>query len=133
MTDAEARVAKLQLVERWTLGLGAALSLVAFAFGRQTGLSVSMGAALMIVNAFAIRRVGEHILRMGSISPGRAILLFNVKLLGLVAAIWAVITYLHVSPIAFVVGLSVYPLAIFAFALTHVAPPAPDSIEDPNG
>ena len=58
--------------------------------------------------------------------------------IGLVAAIWLVVTYLHVSPLPFLVGLSVYPLAIVAFALTHVAPaessdPQPDPLEDPNG
>ena len=141
-SEGEQRVLKLQAVERWTLGLGAAFALGSFAFGRQTGLSVSIGAALMILNAIAIRRVGERIFRAATaqarMSPMRAVLLFNAKLVGLVAAIWLVVTYLHVSPLPFLVGLSVYPLAIVAFALTHVAPaessdPHPDPLEDPNG
>ena len=137
MTDAHARLAKLQAIERWTLGLGAALSLVSFAFGRRTGLSVSIGAALMAFNAMAIRRVGERLFRAVTsqerVSPARAVLLFNVKLLGLVVAIYLALAELHVEPIAFMVGLSVYPIAVCAFALTYVPPATPEAIEDPNG
>jgi len=142
MSESEQRIVKLQAVERWTLGLGAVFALASFAFGRQTGLSVSIGAALMMLNAIAIRRVGERLFRAVTtqerVSPARAVLLFNGKVIGLVAAIWLVVTYLHVSPLPFLVGLTVYPLAIVAFAITHVPPtesadPHPDPLEDPNG
>ena len=135
---------KLQAVEQWTLGLGAAAALVAFlVVGREMGLAVSIGAALMGLNAIAMRRVGERIfaafqrdVQAGTARPLRAIILFNLKMGALIAAVYLVVTYLHVHPVGLIVGLSVYPLAAVAVALTHSPPPpdAPtDAAEDQNG
>ena len=134
MSAAPVKESRLHAVERWTLGLGAALSLGAFLFmGRETGLSVSLGAGLMILNAFAMRRVGEKIFAAfradTTAKPLRAIITFNLKMVGLIAAVYCVVKYLHVNPIAFLVGLSVYPLAAVGVALTYI-PPATDPVED---
>lgn len=128
---------RLHAVERWTLGLGAAFALVAFVFfGVQTGLSVSLGAALMILNAFAMRRVGEKIFAAfradSNARPARAIVLFNLKMGVLLFGVYCIVKYLHVAPIALLVGLSIYPLAAVAVALTYVPPPKL-SAEDPHG
>jgi hypothetical protein len=140
----EDRTRRLHAVERWTLGLGAALSLASFlTLGRDFGLGVSIGAGLMILNALAMRVLGEKIwsaLRVdtegGKARPLRAIVLINLKMLALVAAVYIVVTMLHVHAIGLLVGLSVYPLAAVAVALTHV--PDTDStpatpLEDSNG
>ena len=129
---------RLHLLERWTLGVGAVLSLVAFCFGRHAGLSVSIGAALVSLNAFAMRRVGERLWAAyrsagSNVRVMRPLVLFNLKLVGLVAAVYLVITYLHVSGIGLVVGLSAFPLAAVAVALTWVAPAAGAPAEDFNG
>jgi len=146
VTDLVTGDGRLHAVERWTLGLGAVASLASFLMaGRELGLAVSLGAGLMALNAIAMRRVGEKIwqsvhpdaVRAGSgASPGRAIILFNLKMGGLIAAVYLVVKYLHVHPIGLLVGLSVYPLAAVAVALTYVAPavpPAPTPVEDHHG
>jgi hypothetical protein len=139
----EDRTKKLILVERWTQGLGASLSLGAFlALGRDVGLAVSIGAALMILNAIVTRRLGEKIWSAlhvdtagGKARPMRAIVLINLKLIALIGAIYCVVTVLRVQAIGLLVGLSVYPLAALAVALTHVPAPTPTGapLEDPNG
>jgi hypothetical protein len=129
---------RLHAIERWTLALGAALTLGTFlCFGRELGLAVSIGAGLMALNAIAMRRVGERIWRLmqhdaqtqGSKKPSaaRAVVLFNLKMAALLAAVYFVVRQLHVHPIGLVIGLSVYPLAAVAVALTYVRP------EDRNG
>ncbi|MEO6952132.1 MAG: ATP synthase subunit I [Polyangia bacterium] len=129
---------RLHSLERWTLGIGAVLSLVAFCFGRQAGLSVSIGAALVSLNAFAMRRVGERLWAAyrgagSNVRVMRPLLLFNLKMVGLVAAVYLVVTYLHVNGIGLVVGLSAFPLAAVAVALTWVAPLGDAPSEDLNG
>jgi hypothetical protein len=51
--------------------------------------------------------------------PGAAILLFNLKMGVLLALVWAAVRYLHVDPIAFIVGISVFPVAIVVVAIRH--------------
>ena len=132
---------RLPAVERWTLGLGAVASLTSLLFAsRELGLAVSIGAGLMILNAIALRRVGEKIWSAvhvdtagGKSRPGRAIILFNLKMAGLIAAVYLVVTQLHVNPIGLLIGLSVYPLAAVAVALTYVPPAASGPVEDHHG
>lgn len=129
---------RLHLLERWTLGLGAVLSLVAFCFGRHAGLSVAIGAALVSLNTFAMRRIGERLWAAyrsagSNVRVMRPLLLFNLKMVGLIAAVYLVVTYLHVSGIGLVVGLSAFPLAAVAVALTWVAPVGHAPSEDLNG
>jgi hypothetical protein len=129
---------RLHAIERWTVGLGAVLTLGAFlCFGREMGLAVSIGAGMMALNAIAMRRVGEKIWRVmrsdtaaGKGSTTRAVVLFNLKMAAVLAAVYFVVRHLHVQPVGLVVGLSAYPLAAVAVALTYV-PPTP--VEDHHG
>jgi hypothetical protein len=132
---------KLHAIERWTLGLGAAATLVAFlSFGREVGLAVSLGAGLMGLNAVAMRRVGDKIWTImrsdaatNKPSALRAVVLFNLKMAAVLVALYLIVQKLHVHPVGFVVGLSVYPVAAVAVALTWTPPASPTSIEDPHG
>jgi hypothetical protein len=135
--------ARLHAIERWTLGLGAVATLTAFlCFGREAGLAVSIGAGMMALNAIAMRRVGERIWRIMQADAGgkrpsaaRAVVLFNLKMAAVLAAVYFVVRQLHVQPIGLVIGLSVYPLAAVAVALTWTPPSdgADAPVEDPNG
>jgi len=136
-----ADTARLHAIERWTLGLGAAGNVVAFlGFGRELGLAVSIGAALMALNAVMMRRVGEKIWRImradaeaEKLGIGRAVVLFNLKMAVVLLAVYLVVRQLHVHPIGLVIGLSVYPLAAVAVALTFVPPEQADvPAEDPH-
>jgi hypothetical protein len=127
----------MHAVERWTLGLGAIFSLVAFlCFGLHIGLSVSLGAGIMILNSFAMRRVGEKIFAAfraeSGARPLRAVVLFNLKMGALLFAVYCAVKFLHVEPIALLVGLSIFPLAAVAVALT-VEPQSTASVEDHHG
>ena len=149
MTDlaTQVRIGRLLSVERWTIGLGAACSLASFVFlARDLSLGVSIGAALMTLNAIAMRRLGERVwatlsadTASGRSRPARTIILFNLKMIGLIAAIYLVVKELHVNPIGLLIGLSAYPLATVAVALTYVPPAvdvdstSPAPLEDPNG
>ncbi len=128
---------RLHAVERWTLLLGAMFALGAFVFfGVHVGLSVSLGAGVMILNAFAMRRVGEKIFAAFRADtrarPLRAIILFNLKMGVLLVGVYMIVKHLHCNPIALLVGLSIYPLAAVAVALTYV-PPAEVPVEDHHG
>ena len=129
MTDG----ARLHGIERWTLGIGAVVTIGAFiCAGREVGLAVSTGAGLMALNAIAMRRVGEKIFRIMQADAGgnrpsalRAVILFNLKMAAVFGAVYIAVRVLHAHPIGLVIGLSVYPLAAVASTLTYVAPPEP--------
>jgi len=139
---------KLHAIERWTLGLGAVVTIATFlCFGRELGLAVSIGAGLMALNAIAMRRVGEKIWTLMKSDAGadnqasasrsrpsvvRAVVLFNLKMLAVLVAVYLIVRELHVNPIGLVIGLSVYPLAAVAVALTWT-PPASTPTEDQHG
>jgi uncharacterized membrane protein YczE len=123
----------LEAVERWTLGLSALAIAVAFlGFGLRTAFAVTVGALLMILNAVALRRIGLRAFKRWQ-RPGLAILLFNVKMGVLLALVWAAIRYLKVEPIAFVIGISVFPVAIVIVAIRNLNAGAAPAHEDPNG
>jgi hypothetical protein len=116
-------------VEKWTCALAAAVILVAIlALGRRAAFGVTLGAGLMVLNAYALRRIGQRVIRTFK-RPGRALLLLNVKMAVLLAVVYLVVRYLPVDPIAFLVGISIFPVAIVIAALTHV----PDGEHKPNG
>jgi hypothetical protein len=106
-------------VEKWTLAFAA----VMIAFGllvlnRRAAFGLSLGAGLMALNAWAIRRIGARAFKTFK-KPGAAVLLLNLKMALLIAIVFVVIHYLPVNPIAFVVGISIFPVAIVAVALQH--------------
>jgi hypothetical protein len=106
-------------VEKWTCVLGALVVLAStLLLGRHAAFAVSMGAGLMVLNAYALRRIGLRVFRTFK-RPSAAILLFNLKMLLLVALVFAVVHYLNVDPIAFIVGVSILPLAIVIVAVEH--------------
>jgi hypothetical protein len=106
-------------VERVTLILaGLAIAIAVIFLGQRMAFGVSIGAALMALNAWALRRIGARAFKTFK-KPGAAILLFNLKMGLLLVLVWAVIRYLHVDPIAFIVGISVFPVSIVVVAIRH--------------
>ena len=105
-------------VEKWTLALAAAaVGFALFTVGGKTALGVTLGAGLMCLNAYALRRLGER--AKGFAKPGAAILLFNIKMAALIGLCFVVVRYLPVNPAGFLAGLAIFPLAIVATAIRH--------------
>lgn len=120
-------------VEKMTLALAAiAIAAAIIVLGRQTAFGVTIGAGLMSLNAYVLRKIGQRAFRTFK-RPGAAILLFNLKMGILIALVWAIIHYLHVDPIAFVIGISVFPLAIVIVAVRHTLSGARISDEEKHG
>jgi hypothetical protein len=112
-------VKHLIAVEKWTLALAAVvIGAAILVLGRRAALGASLGAGLMALNAYALRRIGQRAFKTFK-KPGAAVLLFNLKMGVLIALVWAAISWLHVDPIAFVVGISIFPVAIVIVALRH--------------
>jgi hypothetical protein len=106
-------------VEKWTLVLSALLVAVAvLVLGRRAAFGISIGAGLMSLNAYALRRIGQRAFKTFK-RPNVAILLLNVKMGILIALVWAIIHYLRVDPVAFIVGISVFPVAMVVTAVRH--------------
>ncbi len=112
-------------LEKWTALLALiVLGVAILILGRHTAFSVALGAGLMTLNAWAIRRVSERLGNVMRQKPGLTILLFNLKLGLLIALIWLFISYLHVDPVAFVIGVSVMPVAIVIVAIQNARTPS---------
>jgi ATP synthase I chain len=105
-------------VEKWTLALAAAaVGFALFVFGGKMALGVTLGAGLMCLNAYVLRRLGERAKSFAK--PSAAVLLFNVKMAVLIALCFLVVRYLPVDPAGFLAGLAVFPVAIVATAIRH--------------
>ena len=132
---------RLHSIERWTQLLGAVLTLGAFLLGGLGwGLAVSLGAGIMILNTLATRFASELLRRGqeqgGRVQPVQAVMLFNLKMAGVLVALYLVINYLKVEPVGLVIGLSVYPLGAVCSALFDdqgSALAGPPSLEDQHG
>ncbi len=112
-------------LEKWTALLALiVLGVAILILGRHTAFSVALGAGLMTLNAWAIRRVSERLGNVMRQKPGLTILLFNLTLGLLIALIWLFISYLHVDPVAFVIGVSVMPVAIVIVAIQNARTPS---------
>ena len=109
----------LHVVERFALIFAAALIAAGFVFApRGTAFAITVGAGLMSLNAWAIRRIAERAFKSaGRVRPGFAVLLFNLKMLVLVGLVIVAVRVLHLDAIGFLIGISVFPVAIFAAAL----------------
>jgi hypothetical protein len=108
---------QMSSLERWTLGLAAVVIGVSIlALPRQTTLGVSIGAGLMCLNAWALRRIGLRAVRTAH-KPGLSLLLFLVKMTLLLGVLYVVLRYLPVDAIGFVIGVSVFPVAALISAL----------------
>jgi hypothetical protein len=122
-------------LEKWTLWLAAlVVGTSLLVLSRRAAFAASLGAGLMVLNAVALRRIGQRGFK-GFRKPSGAIILFNIKMAILIALVFVAIRFLHVDPIAFVIGISIFPVAIVAVAIQHAiaAPesPSPNS-EDPH-
>jgi hypothetical protein len=105
-------------IEKWTCLLSAALLVGGMLLlGRHAAFSIAIGAGMMTLNAVVLRRVAQKLGVVLQQKPTLTVLLFNLKLgvLGLVS--FLALRYLHVNPIAFIVGISVMPLAIMIVAV----------------
>ena len=119
----------LASVEKWTLAFAAAI--VAFAmlvFSRKMAFGVTVGAGVMVLNALALRKIGQRSFKSFK-KPSGVVLLFNLKMGLLVALIYVVLRYLPVDPIGFVIGISILPAAIVAVAIRHSLKSEGDSEE----
>src|SRR5262249_53154712 len=103
----------LKAVERTTLLLGAVIVAFTLVFcSRLVAFSAAIGAVLVGLNAIAIRRVGSSVAKLPREKrPSMPLLLFNVKMGVLMALIYVVLRYLHVAPVAFIIGISTFPVA----------------------
>src|SRR5437867_4231560 len=106
----------LVALERWTLAFAAlVVGFALLALGGRTALGVTVGAALMSLNAWSLRKIGARAFksagepsgarrgasdeavprRMPVVGkPGLAVLLFNLKMFVLVALVFVILRYL---------------------------------------
>src|SRR5689334_7112469 len=99
---------QLIAVEKWTSLLAAVLLAVGIVFlSRHAAFSLAVGAGLMVVNAWLMRRVAAAVGPALSAKPGLTVLLFNFKLGILAILIFVALRYLHVDPLPFIIGVSV--------------------------
>ena len=109
---------RLRTVERWT-ALLAALVLAAswLAAPLRIKLGVSVGAGLMVLNAWVLARIGERLTRGGKARPGLLMLLFNLKMGALIGLIYAAMRYLPIDSIGLLIGVSIFPVAVLIAAV----------------
>src|SRR5690242_17691227 len=122
---------QLLQIERITLVLAAALIAAAFlALPRHLALSASVGAGLMCVNAWSLRRIGERTLQNEARlrRPGAVLLLFNLKMFALIGLIIVAVRVLHLDAIGFLLGVSVFPVAVLVAGI-RAALADPDSTD----
>jgi hypothetical protein len=133
----------LMAVERMTSLLAAVLLLGGLLLlSRHASFSLAVGAGLMVLNAWIMRRTAMTVGPVLAKKPGLILVLFNFKLLILAVLIFIALHYLHVAPVPFIVGVSVLPVAIVIVALRHQLSPSDPSNpsneakqhdEEPNG
>ena len=105
-------------IEKWTCLLSAVVLVGGMLLlGRHAAFSVAIGAGLMTANAVILRRTAQKLGAVLRKKPTLTVLLFNMKLAVLIALVFAAFRFLHVEPIAFIVGISVMPLAIMIVAV----------------
>ena len=105
-------------IEKWTcllalVALGGGMLLL----GRHAAFSIAVGAAMMTLNAVVIRRLAQKLGVVLQKKPSLTVLLFNFKLVILIALVFVALRYLGVDPIPFIVGISVLPFAIMIVAV----------------
>jgi hypothetical protein len=93
-----------------------AIAASAVALPRATAFAVALGAGVMVANAYVLKRLAARVIAQ-SARPGFAVLLFNLKMVALIALVYLVIRYLHVDAIGFIIGISVFPVAVVAAAV----------------
>jgi hypothetical protein len=114
-------------IERWTLLVSAVVVGAALlAMPRAIAFACAAGALLECANASAIRWLVERAMKSkGGATPALGLLLFNLKMAVLIAAVWIALRVLHLDGVGFLLGISVFPVAIVAAALSARLAPAP--------
>ena len=109
----------LLIVERWTLILAAiAIAAATVLAPRATTFALTVGAAMMCLNAYAIRRLAQRLWKRAEENrPGALVLLFNVKMIALIGMVVVAIHVFKLDAIGFLLGVSVFPVAIVVAAL----------------
>jgi hypothetical protein len=105
-------------IEKWTcllalVAVGGGMLLL----GRHGAFSIAVGAAMMTLNAVALRRVAQKLGVVLQKKPSVTVMLFNFKLVVLIGLVFCALRYLHVEPIPFIIGISVLPFAIMIVAV----------------
>jgi len=116
----------LRLVERWTLIVSAVVvGTATLALPRPVAFACAVGAGLECANATALRALTVKAMRSrGGATPGLGLLLFNLKMFVLFAMVWVALRVLHLDGIGFLLGISVFPVAVVAAALSIRLQPA---------
>lgn len=112
----------LKTVEHWTMILALVATAAALVVAsRPVAFAVAAGAGLMVANAWAIRQLAERLFRKtgkdGEPRAGAAVALFNVKMFVLIALVYVAVKILGLDAIGFLVGVSVFPVAVVIAAL----------------
>jgi len=94
---------------RWITLCGVALALLAtaigFLFGPSTALSLALGSALALGNFLLLIHLGRRLLSPGR--PRSLLLLFGLKFSLFVGLVFALVVWLSVKPLPFLLGVSV--------------------------
>ncbi len=122
----------LTSVERMTMILaGIVIAAGAIAAPRRVAFGITVGAALMVANAWVMRRVGRKVMKASR--PGAAILLLNLKMLTLVGLVFLVLHFLPIDAIGFLIGVSIFPVAILVAAVRNgMAESSNETAETPS-
>jgi hypothetical protein len=121
VTDSRHR-SQLASIEKTTFALAAVVMGFAWlALSHRTAVSASIGAGIMALNAYSLRKIGHRV--NPSDRPRAGLLLFNVKMAVLLGLVFLCVRYLPIDPIAFLVGVSVFPMAIVIVAVRHALTP----------
>ena len=134
---------QMHQLERATLLISAVVIAASFvATSREVALAVAVGAGLMSVNAWAIRKLTERATRndergpvqgQGLASrPGLVLLWFNLKMALLIALVLAAVLVLKLNGIGFLVGISVFPAAVMVTAVRAALADQPDDEQQPS-
>src|SRR5687767_12890798 len=90
-------------LEKWTLAFAAlVVGFALLALGGKMAFGVTVGAALMALNAWALRKIGARAFKTFK-KPGAAILLFNLKMFVLVGVVFLILRFLPVDPMGFII------------------------------
>lgn len=92
------------------------LLLAAAAFlvgGFDSGLAATVGAVIAVLNWKFLRWVGKRFMSGGQRVKNGMMLLLGLKLVGILAVCWLVLTQLDLEPLGFMAGLSAFVLGVF--------------------
>ena len=101
---------KVEIVNGLVVLAAAAVGFIGFS--SEVGLGLTVGALLMGINFFILRRLTSFILAGTPKKAGIAIALLMIKLLLFFAAVWVAMTYLPMNTLAFGLGAAIILLSV---------------------